>query len=336
MSESTTQRILVIGAGAIGCTLAWHLSSEATQAAGIRVTLLARTASQQAIERNGLTLWQQGQSCGTHQIATTSSMSKDQPWDAIILCVKQYDLSNVLHQIAPLLQPSTALIPLVNGIPWWLMRSHPQLRDQTPERWGSSYARFPELAMQQVIGGVIHIPAHMRDYSNVEQGQRNTLALGEITRATGDVSARVQKLANAFHLSALQCKASPDIQSDVWNKLLGNAVFNPVSALANANMREMLSNPGLRELCERLMTEVMAVGQALDYPQEVTVEERLIQAQSAGDARTSMLQDAIAGKPLEGETLIGSVTHIAAHLNEPTPALNGIWALLQSRFSGSP
>lgn len=318
------QRILIVGAGAIGCTLAWHLSATSAE-----VALVARGASLEAIAKNGITLYKEGQLLGQRRLRVQADYPVAERWDAVLLCVKQYDLAATLRALQPLLAPSTALIPVVNGIPWWLLRSHAQLKSQANATWGDAYAQFPEIALQQVIGAVIHIPAQMRAACTVEQGARNTLALGEID---GALSARLLQIAATINESALQCTASPEIQSVLWNKLLGNAVFNPVSALAHASMGEILHDPGLRALCALLIEEVLAVGNALGYPQAISAEQRLQQAASAGHARTSMLQDVLAGKPIEGETLVGIVTQIARCLRIETPALNGVWALLKSRY----
>ncbi len=310
-------RILIIGAGAVGATLAWHLSSTPAH-----VALLARGARKAAIEDKGLTLWRAGRPLGTRAIPLLSRPEGD--WDAVLLCVKQYDLPALL----PSLPSGSPLVPMVNGMPWWLLRSHPLLRGRRD--WGEFYDGFPAMPAERLMGAVVYFPAQMRDACNVEQGGRDSLALGEIE---GGPSARLHKLAAAINASGLQCRTSGHIQADIWNKLLGNAAFNPISALALATMHQMLTEPGLRRLCARLIGELMAVGQALGYQESQGVEGRLRQAESAGHARTSMLQDALAGRPLEGEALIGVLTRMAAHLGIPAPTLDSVWALLNSRFS---
>ena len=319
-----SHRILIVGAGAVGCTLAWHLS--ATSAS---TTLLARGAALDAISREGLTLWQNGRAQETRRIKTTKELSQGGPWDTVLVCVKQYDLPAVLQDITPLVADGATVVPFVNGIPWWFLLTHPMLKDQPLSSWGPNYSGLRELPLARVLGGVIHFPAQMRDACNVEQGSRNNLILGELN---GSVSDRLQRLAGVFSETSLSCQASSQIQAEFWSKLLGNTVFNPVSALANATVREMLTDADLRQLCSALMTEVHDTGTALGLMQTTSVEQRLIQAESAGDARTSMLQDALAGRRVEGEALLGIVTRVARSAGVNTPMLDGIWALLRSRF----
>ncbi len=319
-----TPNILIIGAGAIGCTLAWHLSG-----ANAHIPLLARSTSLQAITQHGIRLYKNGTLQGTRAIETASDFPSNSVWDAIFICVKQYDLAQTLMSLQHIKCDSTVIIPLVNGIPWWLLQTHEKLRREAPATWGNTYASYPKIDLGCVVGGVIHIPAQMRDACTVEQGSRDTLVLGELD---GTMSDRLTQLVATINHSDLQCKCSTHIHHDLWNKLLGNAVFNPVSALANATMYQILHEANLRTLCALLIAEVMSVGNALGYPQDISVEQRLQQAEYAGNVRTSMLQDALAGKRIEGETLVGVVAQIARCVDVQAPTLDSIWALLQSRF----
>lgn len=321
-------RILIVGAGAIGCTLAWHLVGTDAD-----VSLLARGERLQALREHGLTLWKDDKEIGNRRVPVLASHDVQGPWDAIFICVKQYDLPQILTDLKPVIGPRTTVVPLVNGVPWWLLQSHPKLKNVPMDIWGGAYARAPSVPLASVMGGVVYIPAQMRNLHTVEQGSRNALALGELD---GGTSARLEQLTAIVSASGLQCEANSHIQAAVWNKLLGNATFNPISALANATMHQMLSDAGLRGLCARAITELMAVGEALGYRETSGVEGRLQQATSAGHARTSMLQDALAARPLEGEALIGIVTTLATRLKIATPTLDGIWALLKNRFPSTP
>ena len=103
-------RILIIGAGAVGATLAWHLSGTRAE-----VALLARGARRAALQDKGLSLWRAGRLLGTRAISLPARAEGD--WDAVLLCVKQYDLPALLPTLAPL--GDSPLVPMVNGVPWW-------------------------------------------------------------------------------------------------------------------------------------------------------------------------------------------------------------------------
>jgi 2-dehydropantoate 2-reductase len=62
----------------------------------------------------------------------------------------------------------------------------------------------------------------------------------------------------------------------------------------------------------------------------MSVDERLAVAARLGDFRTSMLNDAEAGRPLEVEGLLGVVVELAGKLGEPVPTSRAVYALAQA------
>jgi 2-dehydropantoate 2-reductase len=117
------------------------------------------------------------------------------------------------------------------------------------------------------------------------------------------------------------------MEHEIWVKLLGNATFNPVSALTRATLGELLDDPDTRALVRDLMQEVAAVAHAAGVRLEVSVERRLQGAGRVPDHRTSMLQDVESGRPLEVDALVGSVVELGGQLGVPTPALSAVYRL---------
>ncbi len=312
-------KLLIVGAGAMGCTLAWHLAQ-----GGVQVTLAARGESLRAIQAQGLQLWSGGEDRGRAQVRAMALEDLSWDFDGIIACVKQYDLPAVLQRLSPALARGVPVMPLVNGVPWWFYAANPHLQaTQHPQ-----HAQYAGVPLPCVIAGVVHIPAALRAPGVVEQGSRNRLVIGE---PLGPVTARVQQFAHWLGATALCCDISDRMQDEVWSKLMGNAVFNPLSVLAQASMREMLEDPYLQPMAARMMAEVLAVGHGLDLQLPISVAQRMQQAQSAGDARTSMLQDAQSGKPLEVAAILGAVVHLGEMRGIPTPHLGAVWGVMRRR-----
>ena len=88
-------------------------------------------------------------------------------------------------------------------------------------------------------------------------------------------------------------------QEQLWVKLLGNAAFNPMSALTRATMGEIAAHPGTRELVLAMMRETAEIAASLGSPPKISIERRFEGAAKVGDHKTSMLMDYEAGKPLE-------------------------------------
>jgi len=109
-------KICVIGGGgAIGGYLAAKLAR-----AGNQVTVVARGATLEAIQRNGLTLHMEDEPRPI--IARVAAVEKirdvDTP-DVIMLAVKAHQIEPIIDDLASIMGPETVLIPMQNGIPWW-------------------------------------------------------------------------------------------------------------------------------------------------------------------------------------------------------------------------
>lgn len=256
--------------------------------------------------------------------------------DYLILAVKQQALDDIAAHLAPMLAPQGAVVPAVNGIPWWYLPTLDSPLEDTPLQSvdGRGLLRRA-LPLERVLGSVVYIAANAAAPGIASQNARNNLILGE---PDGSISARAVRLAGLLHASGLQCDVTPGIHQAVWIKAMGNATFNPLSVLANATMQAMVQDPYLGKLARAMLGEYQALGQALGLALPVTVEQRMQAAASAGAARTSMLQDALQGKPLEIDALVGAMIEIAAKLDLDMPYANMVWGLIRHRnlSAGSP
>ena len=117
------------------------------------------------------------------------------------------------------------------------------------------------------------------------------------------------------------------IRDAIWTKLMGNAAYNPISALTRARMDRMMENRLLVEQISKVMTETRAVGEALGAVFSGSVDEQLNRSGGFGPVKTSMLQDLIAGKPLEIGPLTGMVVALGKLTGVATPTCETVLAL---------
>ena len=109
----------------------------------------------------------------------------------------------------------------------------------------------------------------------------------------------------------MQASALGDIRAEIWWKALGNLAVNPISAISNATMIEILHFPETRALVLKMMQEAREIAAKLGISFPQTLEQRLESAESVGAHKTSMLQDLESGRPLEIEALMGVVLEMA-------------------------
>jgi len=120
-----------------------------------------------------------------------------------------------------------------------------------------------------------------------------------------------------------------DIRSELWLKLWGNLCFHPISALTRAPLDSIATDPDTRALARRMMLEGQQIAERLGSSFRVGVERRIDGAAKIGAHRTSMLQDLEAGKPMEIDALVTAVQEMGRIVGVPTPALDGVLALVQ-------
>ena len=129
------------------------------------------------------------------------------------------------------------------------------------------------------------------------------------------------------------------IDRELWMKLLGNAIFNPLSALTRKTLVEMTEHPATAALILDAMAEVNETALAVGMNIGVSPEKRLEGARQAGFHKPSMLQDLESGRTPELDPLTGAVIELAARHSVATPRLKASARALTRSLpepSGSP
>jgi hypothetical protein len=107
------------------------------------------------------------------------------------------------------------------------------------------------------------------------------------------------------------------IRHEIWVKVLGNASFNPVSALTRATLAQIARDPGTASVIRSIMQEVEEVSTRLGMELPISIDQRIAGAEKVGEHKTSMLQDLEAGRPMELEALVGSVVELGERVGLP-------------------
>jgi 2-dehydropantoate 2-reductase len=319
-------RVLIVGAGAIGGWLAGVLSR-----GGADVALLARGATLAAVGANGLLLIEGERRTAFELRASDKATDLPQP-DVVVLAVKTYAFADAAAAAAPALraglQGGPLLLTAMNGLPWWFLDGLrgplDGVRLESVDPGGRAAALLAEV---NPVAGVVHASTRAEAPGVIRVVGSDRLILGEPDGGTSPLTAELARLVAA---GGLACSVSPDVRSEIWSKLWGNASMNPVSALTRRSSQGMLGDPRLFELLHTLMEEFARVGDRLGLALSMSVDERLDVARKLGDFRTSMLNDAEAGRPLEVEGLIGVVVELAEELGEPVPASRAVCALARA------
>lgn len=319
-------KICVFGAGSIGGVIGGVLAN-----AGHDVSLIARGAHLEALRANGCRVETGGQTFTVHPAASDTAADFG-PQDIVIVAVKAPAMPAVAAGIAPLLGPETAVVPAMNGIPWWFFDGFPQTGpDISYPKLDPGGALAAAIPVKQVMGCVVHMGSMVPEPGVIRHVADNRLILGE---ATGGVSDRLTGFAAAFEGTTLSASVTDNLRQEIWLKLLGNFNFAPVSSLTGATNGEIGADPGLRKLCADLFEEAAEAGRRIGLEPGMTADERTEMGASLGNFRTSMLQDFDKSRPPEIDAIVGAVVEIGRATGTPMPVAEAVLTLVEQKARG--
>lgn len=316
-------RICVFGAGAIGGFLAASLSK-----AGADVSVVARGPHLAAIQSSGLRLRKDGDET-IHHLKATDDPRQLGEQDYVIVGMKAHSVPAVVDRLGPLLGPNTAVVPAVNGIPWWYFhgaRTGTALDETWLESVDPGGAQWRGLGPERAIGCVVYPACDVPEPGVVHHASGDRFTLGE---PDGTESERVRLLSQLMIAGGLKAPRKPRLRDEIWIKLWGNCSFNPVSALTGASLDIIGADASCHGLIHQMMLEAKTVGEAVGVRFAVDIERRIKGGADIVGHKPSTRHDVELGRPMEIDPLVSSVLELARRLDVATPTLDAVAALLR-------
>ena len=298
----------VVGAGAVGSFFGAMLAR-----AGHAVTLIARPAHAEAIERDGLRLQMAGR-VETIRLAARTDLAAVHGADLVLFCVKSTDTDKVAREIAPHLDESALVLSLQNGV--------------------ENAATIAAAVRPLVVPAVVYVATAMPAPGVVSHHGRGDLVVGALDKATANdpaVSARLQALVDFFATAQVPVRISADVMAELWSKLMVNCAYNAISGIAQASYGRLAAMAEVRALQETVVREVVALAAAegvkLPLAPALEAMQRIAGAMPAQLSSTA--QDMARAKPSEIDHLNGFVARRGAALGVATPANQALHALVK-------
>ncbi len=321
-------KVCVYGAGAIGGHLAVRLHK-----GGADVSVVARGPHLAAIKRDGLTVHAVD---GTHTVAvaaTEDPLALGQQ-DAVFVTVKAPALPSVAASIKPLLSEDTAVVFVMNGIPWWYF-------DDLGGQWeGRSLPRVDPydqmrkaLGRGRTIGGVVYSASAVVEPGVIHVEQpKSRIILGE---PDGRLSDRVKALADLITAGGITGQATTEIRSEIWNKLISNLAGGTLAVLTGMAPKRIYAEPAAEAASLRMMDEAVTIARALGAEPTVNHEQRIAN-HKAMDHKPSILQDLELARPMEIDGMFDAPLALARIAGVEAPTLELLTALckLRARTAG--
>jgi len=104
-------RFAIVGSGGLGCLFGGVLAR-----AGADVTLIARGANLAALRERGLDVTLLGRPPFHVDVRAADDPTQIGPVDAVLFCVKTYDVESAARRALPLIGRDTLVLPVQNGV----------------------------------------------------------------------------------------------------------------------------------------------------------------------------------------------------------------------------
>lgn len=291
-----------MGAGAVGCYFGGMLAR-----GGTRVTLIARPARAEAIEREGLFI-EAAHFQGKVAVAASPDVGAVRAADLVLLCVKTVDTESAARSLRPHLGPGALLISLQNGV--------------------DNVERIRRTSGIEAVPAVVYVAAEMVGAACVKHSGRGDLILGPGQKQQ---AADLTAVAAMFEHSGVPCRISEQIELEQWRKLILNCAYNAISALGQARYGNIARHPLARQMMMEAIREAVAVARAagilLDNADMEAAGAKL--GETMAQATSSTAQDIARRKPTEIDSLNGYVARRGRELGVSAPVNQTLQALVK-------
>jgi 2-dehydropantoate 2-reductase len=310
-------KVLLIGCGAVGLSMASALNSSDTE-----LHLVARGGTGAAIRQNGI------ERCGIlgqavvppDKIRTVDAPEKAEGgYDYILNSVKATGNTEVAAGLAQrnndILSPDGRLVLFQNG-------------------YGNEQAFLDIFEPRRIYHASFAIGfKRPKPWISEATVITSPVSIGSIF---GDPPEACQPLVNALDRGGIPCRMTSEIDKILWAKLLYNCTLNPLSAVLRTNYGGLLKSSGSVSIMDAVIDEVFDVMHAAGH--ETFWEDAASYRKEFYDKilpptyghRSSTLQDIERKIPTEIDSLNGAVVNMGEELGIETPRNKVLTQIIKS------
>lgn len=296
-------KFAIVGAGGVGGYFGAKLA-----AAGYDVTFIARGEHLRAIQTSGLRVKSINGDFTVKPAKTTSNIAEVGVVDAVFVCLKAWQVRDMVAQLKPMVGDSTVVIPLQNGVM------------ATDELRG-------ELGEKAVIRGLCRIFSKVESYGVINHfGVDPTVIFGENSNEQTD---RVLRIKEAFTKAGVTAIIPRDIEAEAWKKFLF-ICSSGLLAVCRSPYGAVRELPETRQMLVDLFTEIYNVARAKGVGLKPDIIEKTMMMVDAFDYDTtsSLTRDVLEDKPSEIEYQNGTVVRLGEKVGVPTPVNRFVYSCI--------
>ncbi len=311
---SKTQRVAVIGAGAVGSYYGGRLAE-----AGHDVRFLVRR-DYHAIRASGLNVTSPDGDFRLSQPFVTTDSAEIGIVDWVICALKSTSIHSAQKLVLPCVGTDTRILVLMNGL---------GLEDHFASWFGAD----------KVFGGLAFTCINRGKPGNVHHLAYGALTLGHYKNDP----AEIEKAVALWSGSRTDILSAPSLLRARWEKLCWNIPFSGLCVAGGGITTDrILADAALRTAAYSLMEEVICAGNAdlahhgekCRIDAKSMVESMFQKTSTMGAYRPSTMIDFVEGKAMEIDAIFAEPLRRARELNVPVQALALLTAVLRSLNHG--
>jgi len=307
---------VIMGSGAVGGYFGARLSQ-----AGEKVTFVARNKQYQAMKEKGLKIESVFGDVQLLQINVVDNLSEVKAADVILIAVKSFQLSEAIAQLKPIINKTTRIIPLLNGV-----NSIAELQSAS-------------IADENILGGLAKIISQVKAPGIISHtGTKPHITLGYIqpideNKMTDDKNSP-QEIAEVFLAAGISVGVTKNINTALWRKFIFVAAWGALASVVRVPVGALRSNSSSLLLLENIINEYAQLANAenISITEKMISETvRFIEALPA-NSETSMQRDIESGVMSEFKALVEYPKQLSQKHSIETPTLDFCHACLSARL----
>ena len=307
-------KYIIIGAGGTGGILGFYMTK-----AGKDVTLIARNAHLEAMQKQGLSvekMWiNETETIPVSAESMESYEAKGEKADVILVCVKKYSLDSCIPFIQNISHKNTIVVPILN-----VYGTGAYLQEKLPELLVTDGCIYVSANIKQA-GVLLQHGEILRVFFGVREKEDLKKLNGQLD---GEYKAErlLKKIAQDFKDSGIDGILSDNIKRDALTKFSYVSPIGTAGLYLHAVAGDFQREGEARELFKTLIREIVTLSKAMGITFEEDLVERNLKILSnlPEETTTSMQRDVMEGKQSEIDGLVYEVVRMAEKYGAEVPA----------------
>lgn len=295
------KNIIIIGLGGVGGYFGFKINQVNEIERQHHISFVARGDTYKTVKEKGLTLISEEHINGsTDPDSIYEKISDIQNPNLIFICVKEYDLENVCHQLAKVITRETVLFPMMNGAD-----IYDRIRAILPEN--------------MILPSCVYVASHIKEKGIVEhKGEPGKVIFGKDPKHTSE---NIDWIINLIEKSKISFEFKENPLVDIWTKFIFIASFGLVTAKYNSSIGAVCSTESQKEEATRIMEEIKRIAdrKGIDLPDDIIFKTFEKANTFPPQTPTSLQLDVNSGKENnELELFAGAVIRYGKEMNVST------------------